>query len=129
MCDGRTPAILINPMMVEGPNPRRPSRMAIGNALYGMDGLRRGRPAGDHDVCRLFAADLDRSADARHRYKETRSPLNPLGVKRRRRSRYDFPARAALISAVEDALSPFAVRIGQVPLPPMTIMAMIRNGK
>ena len=34
---------------------------------------------------------------------------------------------AALISAVEDALSPFGVRIGQVPLSPMKLVEMIRG--
>jgi carbon-monoxide dehydrogenase large subunit len=58
-------------------------------------------------------------------YKETRSPLNPLGVKGVGEAG-TIPAAAALISAVEDALSPFRVRIGQMPLSPMTIMRMIR---
>jgi carbon-monoxide dehydrogenase large subunit len=58
-------------------------------------------------------------------YKETRSPLNPLGVKGVGEAG-TIPAAAALISAVEDALTPFRVRIGQVPLNPMTIVQMIR---
>ena len=61
-------------------------------------------------------------------YKETRSPLNPLGVKGVGEAG-TIPCAAAVISAVEDALTPFAVRIGQVPLPPMAIMTMIRAAK
>jgi carbon-monoxide dehydrogenase large subunit len=61
-------------------------------------------------------------------YKETRSPLNPLGVKGVGEAG-TIPCAAALISAVEDALSPFGVRIGQVPLSPSAIMTMIRNDK
>ena len=53
-------------------------------------------------------------------YKETPSPLNPLGVKGVGEAG-TIPAAAALISAVEDALTPFSVRIGQVPLTPMKI--------
>jgi carbon-monoxide dehydrogenase large subunit len=61
-------------------------------------------------------------------YKETPSPLNPLGVKGVGEAG-TIPAAAALVSAIEDALSPFGVRIGQVPLPPMKIVEMIRQGR
>ena len=57
-------------------------------------------------------------------YKETPSPLNPLGVKGVGEAG-TIPAAAALISAVEDALTPFSVRIGQVPLSPMKLLKMI----
>ena len=59
-------------------------------------------------------------------YKETRSPLNPLGVKGVGEAG-TIPAAAALISAVEDALAPFGVHIGHVPLSPMTIVELIRT--
>jgi carbon-monoxide dehydrogenase large subunit len=61
-------------------------------------------------------------------YKETRSPLNPLGVKGVGEAG-TIPAAAALISAIEDALSPFNVRIGQFPLSPMKLIELIRQGK
>jgi carbon-monoxide dehydrogenase large subunit len=61
-------------------------------------------------------------------YKETRSPLNPLGVKGVGEAG-TIPAAAALISAVEDALTPFGVHIGHVPLNPMTIVQMIRASR
>jgi carbon-monoxide dehydrogenase large subunit len=60
-------------------------------------------------------------------YKETRSPLNPLGVKGVGEAG-TIPTAAALISAVEDALSPFGVSIDHFPLRPMEIVAMIRAG-
>ena len=56
------------------------------------------------------------------------SPLNPLGVKGVGEAG-TIPCAAAVISAVEDALSPFGVRIGQVPLSPMRIVEMIRAGR
>ena len=58
-------------------------------------------------------------------YKETPSPLNPLGVKGVGEAG-TIPAAAALISAVEDALSPFNVRIGHFPLTPGKIVELIR---
>jgi carbon-monoxide dehydrogenase large subunit len=60
-------------------------------------------------------------------YRQTPSPLNPLGVKGVGEAG-TIPAAAALISAVEDALSPFNVRIGEVPLTPMRLVQMIRAG-
>jgi hypothetical protein len=47
------------------PDPRR-RRARHRQRAVRVDGLRRRRPAGDHDVCRLSDADRDRSADADH---------------------------------------------------------------
>jgi carbon-monoxide dehydrogenase large subunit len=58
-------------------------------------------------------------------YKQTPSPLNPLGVKGVGEAG-TIPAAAALISAVEDALSPFRVRIDHYPLRPGEIVAMVK---
>ncbi len=60
------------------------------------------------------------------------SPLNPLGVKGVGECGV-IPAAAAIVSAVEDALKPFNVRIGETPLCPGTILSRIdaaqaRNG-
>ena len=61
-------------------------------------------------------------------YKETPSPLNPLGVKGVGEVG-TIPAAAALISAVENALSPFGVHIAQVPISPQKLIELIANGK
>ena len=119
--------ILINPMMVEGQIHGGVAH-GIGNALYEWMGYdEAGQP-----VTTTFADYLLPTSTEVPMldtlYKETRSPLNPLGVKGVGEAG-TIPCAAALISAVEDALSPFAVRIGQVPLPPMTIVKMIRNAK
>lgn len=53
------------------------------------------------------------------------SPLNPLGVKGAGEGG-TLPAAAAIISAVEDALSPFGVRIDEAPISPMRIVELIR---
>ena len=55
------------------------------------------------------------------------SPLNPLGVKGVGEGG-TIPAAAALISAVEDALSPFGVRIDHYPLTPRKLVELIRRG-
>src|SRR5215217_1794194 len=61
-------------------------------------------------------------------YQQTPSPLNPLGVKGVGELG-TIPAAAAIISAVEDALQPFGVYIGQVPLSPRKILAAIREAR
>jgi len=55
---------------------------------------------------------------------ETPNPLNPLGVKGAGEGG-TIPAPAAIISAIEDALSPFGVRFTDVPLTPDRIVAAL----
>jgi carbon-monoxide dehydrogenase large subunit len=59
-------------------------------------------------------------------YKETPSPLNPLGVKGVGEAG-TIPAAAALISAIEDALSPFGVRFADMPLTPERVVTAMRT--
>ena len=117
--------VLINPMMVEG-QVHGGVAHGIGNAFYewmGYDDA--GQP-----VTTTFADYLLPTATEvpmlETLYKETPSPLNPLGVKGVGEAG-TIPAAAALISAVEDALTPFNVRIGHVPLTPMKLLDMIRS--
>jgi carbon-monoxide dehydrogenase large subunit len=56
---------------------------------------------------------------------ETPNPLNPLGVKGAGEGGA-IPAPAAIIAAIEDALSPFAVRFTDMPLTPERIVAALR---
>ncbi|MGZ5845166.1 MAG: xanthine dehydrogenase family protein molybdopterin-binding subunit [Xanthobacteraceae bacterium] len=119
--------VLINPMMVEGQIHGGVAH-GIGNALYEWMGY----DDGAQPVTTTFADYLLPTATEVQMfttlYKETPSPLNPLGVKGVGEAG-TIPAAAALVSAIEDALSPFGVRIGQVPLPPMKIVEMIRQGR
>ena len=112
--------VLINPMMVEGQIHGGVAH-GIGNTFYEWMGY----DDGAQPVTTTFADYLLPTATEvpmlQTLYKETRSPLNPLGVKGVGEAG-TIPAAAALISAVEDALSPFNVRIGQVPLAPMKIV-------
>jgi carbon-monoxide dehydrogenase large subunit len=57
-------------------------------------------------------------------FKQTPSPLNPLGAKGAGEVG-TIPAAAAVIGAIEDALSPFGVCITQTPLPPQKILELI----
>jgi len=115
--------VLINPMMVDG-QVHGGVVHGIGNTFYewmGYDDA--GQP-----VTTTFADYLLPTATEvpmlETLYKETPSPLNPLGVKGVGEAG-TIPAAAALISAVEDALTPFNVRIGHVPLSPMKLLKMI----
>jgi carbon-monoxide dehydrogenase large subunit len=55
---------------------------------------------------------------------ETPNPLNPLGVKGAGEGG-TIPAPAAIIAAIEDALSPFGVRFMEAPLTPARIVAAL----
>jgi carbon-monoxide dehydrogenase large subunit len=56
---------------------------------------------------------------------ESPTPLNPLGVKGAAESG-TIAAPAAIVSAVEDALRPFRVRIRDLPLTPERLLTLIR---
>jgi aerobic carbon-monoxide dehydrogenase large subunit len=55
----------------------------------------------------------------------TPNPLNPLGVKGAGEGG-TIPAPAAIVSAIEDALSPFGVHFADIPLTPDRIVAALR---
>lgn len=57
-----------------------------------------------------------------HRISPT--PLNPLGLKGVGEAGV-IPTPAAIVSAIEDALAPFGVRIQQAPISPQEILALI----
>ena len=59
---------------------------------------------------------------------ESPSPLNPLGVKGVGECGV-LPAAPAIMSAIEDALSPFNVRIARTPIMPHEILALIEAGR
>ena len=59
---------------------------------------------------------------------ETPSPLNPLGVKGAGEGG-TIPAPAAIIAAIEDALSPFGVHFAECPLTPERIAAEVRRAR
>lgn len=118
--------VLINPMMVDG-QVQGGVAHGIGNAFYEWMGY---DDAGQPVTTTLADYLLPTATEVpmmETLYKETPSPLNPLGVKGVGEAG-TIPAAAALISAVENALSPFNVRIGDTPISPMKLVRMIRNG-
>jgi carbon-monoxide dehydrogenase large subunit len=56
---------------------------------------------------------------------ETPNPLNPLGVKGAGEGG-TIPAPAAIVAAIEDALSPFGVHFAEIPLTPDRIVAALK---
>jgi aerobic carbon-monoxide dehydrogenase large subunit len=54
------------------------------------------------------------------------SPLNPLGVKGVGESGC-VPAAGAIVSAIESALKPFGVRIGEYPVTPARLFKLLEG--
>jgi aerobic carbon-monoxide dehydrogenase large subunit len=61
-------------------------------------------------------------------YQQTPSPLNPLGAKGAGEVG-TIPAAAAVISAIEDALRPYGVRITRCPVTPVLLRELIEGRK
>ena len=116
----------VNPMIVEG-QIHGGIAHGIGNAMFewmGYDDA--GQP-----VTTTFADYLLPTATEvpafETLYKESPSPHNPLGVKGVGEVGV-IPAAAAIISAIEDALSPFNVHIAQMPVTPPQLIELIAKG-
>jgi len=116
---------LINPLIVDGQIQGGVAH-GIGNALLEWMGYDADaqpltvtfsdyRLPGACDVPRINAAHL-----------ETPSPLNRLGVKGAGEGG-TIPAAAAIVAAIENALSPFDVRLRESPITPDRIVALLRN--
>ena len=118
--------VLINPMLVEG-QVQGGVAHGLGNALLEWMGYDdSGQP-----VTTTFADYLLPSApevpNVTTLFKQTPSPLNPLGAKGAGEVS-TIPTAATLISAIEDALQPFGVRIAQTPITPAKLVELIRGG-
>jgi aerobic carbon-monoxide dehydrogenase large subunit len=59
---------------------------------------------------------------------ETRSPLNPLGVKGVGEAG-TIPVAPLMAEAIEDALAPLGVRIREMPLSPVRILELIAEAR
>jgi carbon-monoxide dehydrogenase large subunit len=118
---------LINPTMVTG-QVQGGVAHGIGNALLEWMGY----DAGGQPLTTTFAEYLLPGATEVPSidilFQQTPSPLNPLGAKGAGEVG-TIPAAAAVISAIEDALAPFGVRITQTPLPPQKILELIAKSK
>jgi aerobic carbon-monoxide dehydrogenase large subunit len=118
---------VINPVIVEGQLTGGAAH-GIGNALFEWMGY-------DDDaqpVTTTFADYVMPSATEVPRIEvklaEFPSPLNPLGVKGVGESGC-VPAAGAIIAAIEDALTPFGVRIGEYPVTPARLFALLTESR
>ena len=114
----------INPMVVHG--------QVVGGVVHGIGNALLERLIYDENAQPLTGTFADYllplATDVPHievDHMESPSPLNPLGVKGAGEGG-TLPAIAAIISAIEDALSPFGVRIDEAPITPMRIVELIR---
>jgi carbon-monoxide dehydrogenase large subunit len=117
---------LINPMLVDG-QVRGAVAHGIGNALLEWMGYDdSGQPVTTTFADYLLPGATDVPA-IEVLYKQTPSPLNPLGAKGAGEAS-TIPTAAAVISAIEDALQPFGVRIAQTPVTPQKLVELIAGG-
>jgi aerobic carbon-monoxide dehydrogenase large subunit len=111
---------VINPMIVDG-QVQGGVTHGIGNALFEFmkyDADAQPLTTSFQDYLLPAAPDVP---SCRIEHVETPNPLNPLGVKGAGEGG-TIPAPAAIISAIEDALSPFGVRFAEMPLTPDRIV-------
>ena len=116
---------LLNPLIVEG--------QILGGVAHGLSNALYEEAVFDEAGQPLAASYLDYvlpSAREMPRVRvfhlESPSPLNPLGVKGAGEAG-TLPVTAAVAAAVEDALSPFKVRINSVPLNPSRISDLVHG--
>src|SRR6202035_5202355 len=118
---------LINPMMVAG-QVQGGVAHGIGNALLEWMGY----DAGGQPLTTTFAEYLLPGAvevpAIETLFKQTPSPLNPLGAKGAGEVG-TIPAAAAVISGIEDALAPVGVRITRCPVTPAMLLELIEGAK
>jgi carbon-monoxide dehydrogenase large subunit len=118
---------VINPMIVAG-QLHGGAVHAIGNALYEWMGY----DDGAQPITTTFADYVMPSATElpmiEVKLAEFPSPLNPLGVKGVGESGC-VPAAGAIISAVENALAPFGVRIGEYPMTPARLFGLLQSAR
>jgi carbon-monoxide dehydrogenase large subunit len=125
-CALQDSGVLINPMLVDG-QVQGGIAHGIGNALYEWMGYdEQAQPVTTTFADYLLPTACEVPAMITL-FKQTPSPLNPLGAKGAGEVS-TIPTAAAVIAAVEDALQPFGVRIEQVPLTPQKLVELIAGG-
>jgi aerobic carbon-monoxide dehydrogenase large subunit len=114
---------ILNPQIVDGQIVGGAAH-GIGNALFewmGFDDQAQPVTTSFAEYLVAAAADVPRIGLL---HKESPSPLNPLGVKGVGECGV-MAVPAAIVSAIEDALSPFGVAIDQTPIRPFELVAAI----
>jgi carbon-monoxide dehydrogenase large subunit len=114
---------LLNPMIAEG-QVHGGVAHGIGNALFewmAYDGEAQPLTTTFADYLLPTAHEVSNVTVLFH---ESPSPMNPLGVKGLGETGA-IPVAAAIIAAVEDALSPFGVKISEAPIRPVRILELL----
>ena len=117
---------IINPMIVEGQIVGGVAH-GIGNSLLEWMGYDDGAQPITTTFADYLLCGATEVPTIEVKLLEFPSPLNPLGVKGVGESGC-VPAAGAIVSAVENALAPFGVRISEYPMTPARLFALL-NGK
>lgn len=118
---------IIHPMIVDGQLVGGAAH-GIGNALFewmGFDDNCQPITTNFGEYLLVTATEMPKIELIHH---ESASPLNPIGVKGVGESGV-IPVPAAIISAIEDALSPFGVHITRAPITPAELVVLIEQGR
>jgi len=118
---------IINPLMVDG-QALGGAAHGIGNALFEYMSYDDGGQPMTTNLAEYLLVTAPEMPPIQLIHHESPSPLNPIGVKGVGECGV-VPAPAAIISAIEDALTPFAVHIDRSPISPPQIVALIQNAR
>ena len=118
---------LINPLVIDG-QVQGACAHGVGNALYELMAYDDNAMPVSTTLAEYLlpaAPDVPRF-DVTHL--ESPTPINPLGVKGAGEGG-TIPAPAAIVAAVENALEPFGVHIGETPILPSRIVALVEAAR
>jgi carbon-monoxide dehydrogenase large subunit len=118
--------VLVNPMLVEG-QVRGGITHGIGNALFEQMLFDAQAQPVSTNLAEYLIATAPELPRFETLFEQSPSPNNPLGAKGVGEVG-TIPAAAAVISAIEDALTPFSVRIDHAPVTPAELAGMIAAG-
>jgi len=118
---------LINPMIVTG-QVQGGVTHGIGNAFFEWMGYDDDAQPVTNNFGEYLLPSAPETPNFDIEFLESPSPLNPLGVKGAGEGS-TVPAAAAVISAIEDALTPFKVHITEAPVTPARLVELIKNKK
>jgi carbon-monoxide dehydrogenase large subunit len=119
--------VIINPMIVDG-QVIGGTAHGIGNTLYEWMGYDENAQPLTTNFAEYLLVSATEVPNINLIHMESPTPLNPLGVKGVGECGV-APASAAIVGAVENALSPFNVHIDQVPIRPAEIVSLVNAGR
>ena len=116
--------VLINPMIVDGQTHGSVAH-GLGNAMFEWMGYDAEAQPVTTSLADYLLPTSTETPRVTSLYRQTPSPMNPLGAKGVGEVG-TVPVAAALVSAIEDALRPFGATLSQAPLNPAYIVSRIR---